>query len=404
MTDFQAELQRIEADIQAMDATTSGAKVLTPDTGGQVRLLYRTFQRLSLTGEIHPLRCLSAQVDLAIDSSPQQADLWLLKTHIALKRHRFAEAESVLRTEPSLATSSLAKLLQSDIDLQQGRYLASRQTIKSVLIADPTWDGFARLAHLASLMGSLREADELYTAAEDELSAKQMQTFAWLETQRGWMHFQRGDHAQAMVHYNRASSAFSGYWTVEERIAELQGAQGRFQEAIGVYLRLHADSPRPEWEHALGDLYWLAGRYELADQWKRSAYLQYVKSVREDESCYLHYLADLCGELAGHQREAIEWARQDLSLRSNFMTQADLAWALFRDGQINEAIEYMDTATAVGAVSARLYQQAAVIYSAAKQNELGRHFIRLAAATNPHPAKALVPSHNLTLIRWLGEA
>jgi tetratricopeptide (TPR) repeat protein len=251
-------------------------------------------------------------------------------------------------------------------------------------------------------MGHLREADELYAAAEDELTAKQMQTFAWLETQRGWMHFQRGNQAQAMIHYDRGNSAFSGYWLVEERIAELQGAQGRFEEAIAVYLRLHADSPRPELKHALGDLYWLSGRYELADRWKRSAYSQYMKSIGDGEIYNLHYLADLCGELAGHQREAVEWARQDVSLRNNFMTQADLAWALFRGGQLDEAIEYMAEATAVGAVSARMYQQAAVIYSAAKQNDLGRHFTRLAVAANPHPAKALVPSRHLALVRSVG--
>jgi tetratricopeptide (TPR) repeat protein len=402
MTDFQAELQRIEADVQAIEASTCAAKVLTPNAGGQVRLLYRKFQLLSLAGEIQLFGLLKAQVDAAIKSASHLVDLWLLKAHIALKRHRFDEAESALHAVPLLETSSLARLLQSDIDWQQGRFLVARQTIADVLAVDATWDAFARLAYIDNLMGHLREADELYAAAEDELSVKQMQTFAWLETQRGWMHFQRGNQVQAMIHYKRANSAFSGYWLVEERIAELQGAQGRFEEGIALYLRLHADSPRPELKHALGDLYWLSGRYDLADRWKRSAYSQYMKSIGDGEIYYLHYLADLCGELAGHQREAVEWARQDVSLRNNFMTQADLAWALFRDGQLDKAIEYMAEATALGAVSARMYQQAAVIYSAAKQNDLGRHFTRLAVAANPHPAKALLPSRHMTLVRSVG--
>jgi tetratricopeptide (TPR) repeat protein len=398
MTDFQAELQRIEADIQTIRATTSGAEVLTPDAGGQVRLLCREFQRIALTGEIHLLRSLNEQVDTALEASSHMVDLWLLKAHIALKRHRFDEAESALRAAPSLESSSPARLLQSDIDWQQGRYHVAQQTIESVLAVDTTWDAFARLAQVTYLMGNLREADELYAAAEDEVSAKQMQTFAWLETQRGFMHFQRGDYTQAMSHYNRAKSAFSGYWLVEERLAELQGAQGQFEEAIADYLRLYANSPRPEWAHALGDLYWLSGSYELADTWKRRAYSQYVKCVADGETYFLHYLTDLCGELAGHQAEAIEWARRDLSLRNNFTTQADLAWALFRGDQITEAVEHIATATAVGMASARLYQQAAVIFSAVEQNDLGRYYARLAITTNPHPAKAFIPSHNLTVV------
>ena len=399
MTDFQTELQRIEADIQAIETAACRPAVLTPDAGSWVRLLWRKFQRISLTGEIMSLRSLNAEVDAAIDASPHSVDLWLLKAHIGLKRHRFAEAEAALRAEPSLTNSSLARLLQSDINWQQGRYLAARQTIESVLAADPTWDAFARLAHITSVMGNLREADGHYTAAEDELTAKQMQTFAWLATQRGWMYFQRGDHAQAMTHYNRANTGFSGYWLVDERIAELQGVQGRFEEAIAGYLRLHANLPRPEWEHALGELYWLSGRYEIANQWKSRAYSTYVASTGDGETYYLHYLADLCGELAGHQQEAVEWARQDLAIRNNFITRADLAWALFRNGQIHEAVEHIPAATAVGAVSARLYYQAAVIYSAAKQNDLAHHYTRLAVATNPRPAKALVGSPHTIFVR-----
>ena len=393
MTDYDADLQRIEDDIHAIGcATRETAAVLSPDVGNAARLFYRNFQYTSLTGQINLLRRLDESLDIAISSSSRAADLWLLKAHVALKRHRFADAEAALRAEPSLKTFPLATLLQSDVDLQQGRYSAAREAIEAVLSIDKTWHALARLAYLTNLTGDLRSADEIYAAAEDELSAKEMQTFAWLEVQRGWMHFQRGHQTQAMVHYDRANAAYSGYWLVEERIAELIGAQGSFAEAIAAYQRLYAASPRPEWEHALGDLYSLSGDSQQAHDWKRSARSHYIESVESGETYYFHYLIDLCCELAGEEREAIEWARRDLSIRNNFMTQGDLAWALYRGGELTEAAEWVTKALACGAVSARLYLQAACIYSVANRADLGSHYMRLAMATNPLPARAHMPT------------
>ena len=161
MTDYQADLQRIVDDIHAIGCATRETVVLSPDVGNAARLFYRNFQHTSLTGQISLLRRLDESLDVAISSSSQAADLWLLKAHVALKRHRFADAEAALRAEPSLRTSPLARLLQSDVDLQLGRFLAARGAIEAVLSADKTWDALARLAHLTSLTGDLRSADEI---------------------------------------------------------------------------------------------------------------------------------------------------------------------------------------------------------------------------------------------------
>jgi tetratricopeptide (TPR) repeat protein len=390
MTDYLADLQRIEGDIHAIRCTM----LETPNVENVARMYSKNFQYISLTGRISFLRQLDVSLGVSISSSPQPADLWLLKAHVALKRHRFGEAEAALRSDPSLKGFALARLLQSDVDLQQGRYTAAHREIEAVLSIDQTWDALARLAYLKSLIGDVRSADQIYAAAEDELSSKEMQSFAWLLVQRGWMHFQRGNHSEAMAHYDRANVAYSGYWLVEERIAELTGAKGGFAEAIATYQRLYAASPRPEWEHALGNLYSLSGEPQRAQQWKRRAHSSYIQSVASGETYHFHYLADLCCELGGQEREAIEWARRDLANRSNFMTQGDLAWALYRGGESAEAVEWVTMALACGAVSARLYLQAACIYSAAGRADLGNHCMRLAMAFNPRPARAYMPAQH----------
>src|SRR5260370_35701863 len=141
MTDYQADLQRIEDDIHAIRcATRETTGVLSSDVGNAARLFYRNFQYASLTGQISLLRRLDESLDVAISSSLQAADLWLIKAHVALKRHRFADAEAALRAEPSLKTFPLARLLQTDLDLQQGRYSTARGAINAVISHDKMRD------------------------------------------------------------------------------------------------------------------------------------------------------------------------------------------------------------------------------------------------------------------------
>jgi len=388
MTDYERSLGLIEAELEALgSAVRETDAVFSAGSGNVVRILYKKFQYAALSGELTLLQPLDELLDGAIRSSPHPADLWLLKAHVALNRHRLAEAQAALRADPSLRASSPARLLQSDIDLQHGQYLSARSAIETVLSEGNTWDALARLAHLTSLMGDWRAADELYAAAEDELTAKQMQTFAWLEVQRGWMHFQRGHQAEAWVRYDRADAVYSGYWVVEERKAELIGAQGRFEEAVAVYRRLHTLSDRPEWQHALGDLYSLLGDTKSAYQWRCAAHTRYVESVARGETYYFHYLSDLCCELAGREGEAVEWARRDVSIRGNFLTHGHLAWALYRCGEVLAAVQWMGMALASGVVSARSFVQAACIYAAANQVEQGSRYMQLAMSANPHPPK-----------------
>lgn len=388
MTDYERSLGLVEAELKAVgSAVRETDAVFSAGSGNVVRILYKKFQYAALSGELTLLQPLDELLDVAIRSSRHPADLWLLKAHVALNRHRLAEAEAALRADPSLRASSPARLLQSDIDLQHGQYSSARNAIETVLSEGNTWDALARLAHLTSLMGDWRAADELYAAAEDELTAKQMQTFAWLEVQRGWMHFQRGHQAEAQVRYDRADAAYSGYWLVEERKAELIGAQGRFEEAVAVYGRLHTLSDRPEWPHALGDLYSLLGDAKSAYQWRCVAHTRYVESVKRGETYYFHHLSDLCCEWAGHEGEAVEWARRDVSIRGNFLTHGHLAWALYRCGEVLAAVEWMGMALDSGVVSARLFVQAACIYAAANQVDLGNRYMQLAMSANPHPPK-----------------
>src|SRR5262249_52473934 len=147
-------------------------------------------------------------------------------------------------------------------------------------------------------------------------------------------------------HYRRADAAYSGYWLVEEHIAELLGAQGRYDEAIARYQSIVSNSQRPDIEQAIGELCELAGRSGPAAYWKERALTAYLQSAQRNEVHYYHHIADYYTDVADDGAKAVKWAHKDLELRENFATQAALAWAFYRQGRLSEAVHWIGRALA----------------------------------------------------------
>src|SRR5207302_7510635 len=122
---------------------------------------------------------------------------------------------------PGLVSTPRGRALRADIDYQQGRYEEARKGYESLLRDDRAWDHLARLAYLESKLGNVEDAEALYVEAEDEITAKEMRAFAWVELQRGVLDLTHGRYEDAWAHYRQAGQAYSGYWLVDEHIAEL---------------------------------------------------------------------------------------------------------------------------------------------------------------------------------------
>jgi tetratricopeptide (TPR) repeat protein len=386
MSSYQLHIDRMAEQITSLRREIEAAPHVT--VSSYCRLFSSQFQLFSITGQIGQMTTLDDAIEGAIASSRVRSDLWLVQAYAALKLHRFVDAQRIVQAEPARLACPHGLLIQSDLDMARGRYAAAREKIVEALAEDVTWEGLARLAHLAGLLGDVETADHLYIRAQDELTVKQMHAYAWVEVQRGILDFQRGKYAKALAHYEHANQAYSGYWLIEERIAEVKGAQGCFTEAIEAYLDIYAKSARPECAHALGDLYALSGAIVTACEWKARALHRYLQSVSCGEVHYYHYLVELCCELPGEQEQALQWARNDEQLRSNYLTQSNVAWALYRSGRPHEAQGWISRALNSGVVCARLFLQAACVYAADGHAQLGNDYYQMATATNAVPAKA----------------
>jgi tetratricopeptide (TPR) repeat protein len=381
LTDFEIELERIDKEVAELE---DSALTLPVHSEKATRYVYRLYQRAALTGNLDELEEAGTALNSAIEQLGPGPDLYFLKANLDFKLHRLADVRRDLEMAPALRRSPQGRALQADLDFQEGRYEEARKGYESLIEVDRAWDDLARLAYLKSKMGDAEAAEQLYIEAEDELTAKEMRHYAWVELQRGVLDLSHGRYDEAAAHYERADQAYSGYWLVKEHIAEVLGAQGKFDEAVALYQKVIQQLPRPEFQQALGELYTFMGELEQAESWYEKALAAYLESVERGGVHYYHHLADFYMDVREDGREAVKWARKDIELRENFSTQAALAWALYRDGQFPEALDLMNQALSSGSRDARLLFQAAMIHRAAGGNGAGNLYLQMAAEINPH--------------------
>ncbi len=380
-TDYEIELERIDRDLSELG---DGALADPIDVEEATRFTYRLYHRVSLTGRLAEFDAVETAIDRAIRQVGPWADLCLLKANIDFKLHRLTEARRDLEMARGLADTPQGRALRADFDLQEGKYEEARRGYEDVIREYPTWDNLVRLAYFKAKMGDAEGAEQLYVEAEDEITAKEMRSYAWVELQRGLLDLAHGRYENARAHYERADAAYSGYWLVDEHIAGLLVGQGRFEDAVALYEQVVARVPRPDLQQALGDLYAAMGEPDRALPWHEKALAAYIESAQRGDVHYLHHLAAFYADVHQDGAEAVRWAREDLRLRPNFSTQAALAWTLYRNGRFDEALPIMQQALSSGVRDANLLSRAGMIYQAAGRIDEGKRCLREAAEINPH--------------------
>lgn len=353
LTDHGRDLARVEADLGEA-ATLEDAVAHGPDA--VTRVLQLHVLRASLTGRPAAQADVARIADRALELLGPWPDLCLLRADLAMRGHRLTDARRELARAPGAAECTQGRAVMVDLLVQQGDVDGAEQLATELVAEERTWDHLARLAHLAVVRGDVERADRLYVEAEDEITVKSMRSFAWVELERGRLCVLTGCTAAAHRHYTRAAKAYTGHWTVAQRMGELDAAVGRTQDAIRRLETVLTRTGRPEISQTLASLYARSGDLVRARKHRRQALATFVTSAFRGEALYLHHLAELADPGA-----AVGWARRDLQLRPNHLTRSTLALALLRDGRVAEARAEMSVALATGLRDPRLLARAAAV-------------------------------------------
>jgi len=309
--------------------------------------------------------------------------------HSQIASHEFSAARDTARELRKLVPGKAFSFgILGDALLELGDYGEAAFSFDQLAKAEPgSIDSEIRLARLALVRGELDRAPKHFNNAlrsTKDLTEPMPQLIAWCCVQLGQFYFGRGDWANAEKQYQAALEAMPDYYAALDHIAELRGAQEKHADAINLYQKIIARVPRPELCQALGDLYLFTGKADQAKPWHERALAGYLKSAGQDDARYFHHLAGFYCDSVENPEEALKWARKDLQIRHSVFAHDALAWALYRNGQFEDAAAEMKTALAEGTKDAHMVFHASMIFSANGDLARGKEFLGRAAEINPH--------------------
>jgi tetratricopeptide (TPR) repeat protein len=360
------------------------------DITAQNRLADIYLQRLRETGDFEWLRRAGEAACRSLASVPaeQNATGQFMQARVEYESHHFAVARdlatNLTKIEPGksrgFALLGDALLEFGELDQAAAAY-GEMQKRKG----DPI-EAETRLARLDLVRGasdSARMHFEKAIEAARQLSTPSPEIIAWCLVQSGQLSFNLGQWDAAEKNYQAALTERPDDIGALEHLAEVRAAQEKYEEAIALYEKVIARTPRPEFWQALGDVYAAMGKLTSAGTWHAKARDAYLKNAAEGNDHYFHHLAGFFSDTEENPAEALKWARRDLELRHTAASEDALAWALYRSGEFAQAAETANKMLARGTKDAHILGHAGMIFLAAGEPARGKKLLAEAAGINP---------------------
>ena len=360
------------------------------DIIAQNRLAEIYLRNLRATGDYEWLKRASEAVkhSLASVAAEQNATGLYMQARVEYESHHFAAARDLAskltKIEPGKSRGS-ALLGDAHLEFGDLHQAAAAYDEMQKRGSDPV-ESESRLARLESMRGNF---DAARTHLERALESAQQRSSAapeaagWCLVQLGELAFHTGQWDLAEKRFQSALELTPDDFAAKEHLAELRAAQEKYDEAIALYQKIVGSTPRPEFQQALGDVFAAMGKLEEARTWHERARDAYLKSANEGNAHYCHHLAGFFSDVEENPAEALKWARRDLELRQTAAARDTLAWALYRNGKLEEAAEMAKSALASGTKDAHILVHAGIILLASSDPGRGKELLTEAARINP---------------------
>lgn len=330
-------------------------------------------------------KALARALELRPDPSTA-AGVTTLLALVQFARHDFQGAlRSAQRAVAWGSPGLFAYTLIGDASVELGDYEGADEAYAKLLGLTGPAHPHSRLAYLRFLRGDLPGAIAAMERAVEAVVGAEVprENVAWTQFSLAelWFHVGRLDRSEAAC--RDALASYPGYHRALAGLARVEAARRRYPEAAALYRRALAVIPLPEYAAALGDVLWKQGQLgEAKKQYDLVEYIGLLNAVNR-----VVYNRELALFLADHDlkpRQALELARRELDVRRDLYTHDVLAWTLYRNGRLQEALAEMTEALRLGTRDARLFFHAGLIHHALGHAEQAREYLEQALATNPH--------------------
>ncbi|HWN81036.1 MAG TPA: hypothetical protein VNM87_02965, partial [Candidatus Udaeobacter sp.] len=288
---YAQELAQLEATIAGLNARIQQQEN-APSAYEQAAGAH--LQRARLTGDYADYAAAESLITRAFAISPPGAGPFLTRAHLNFTLHRLAPIEADLKAEERSvmvddATRADITALRANIDFHSGRYPEARRGFEAAHQLHRSIGSLLNLATYDWQTGDFAAAESLLDSAEAMYHGEYAEPRAWVHLQRGLMDLDRGRWDEALAHYHRADSVLSGWWLVQEHIAEVTTLEGHSDQALAMYEYIVARTGNPEFMDAIAKIQLAKGDSAAAQPW-----------IDRAEKIYTDRLARFPEASAGH--------------------------------------------------------------------------------------------------------
>ena len=320
----------------------------------------------------------NACVDVALDVSPDDKLALDVRTLVLLNDHKFQEARElsekilVKHPEDAMAWGNL-----SDALLELGDFTKAADAAQKMMDLKPNLPSYSRASYFRWLSGDSKAALEYARLAIDSgRDPKDAEPQSWEIVQAAliWMH--KGDYGGADAGFEKALSLQSEFPPALVGRGRVAMAKGDPKRAAELFSRAYTQSPLVETAWLMGDAREAAGDAKGAEE----AFAQAEKEGRRSDPRTLSLMWSTKNKNAAESLALIESEKKK---RGDIYTDEALAWALYRNGKLEEAKVAIDRARSHGTKDARLMYHQGAIHIATGDTANGRKLVAEALALNP---------------------
>jgi tetratricopeptide (TPR) repeat protein len=283
--------------------------------------------------------------DQALLMQPAHPAALEVRQAVLLNEHRFAEArrlaEEIVRRAPA---DAVAWGTLGDSALELGDYQTAADAYQRMVDLKPDLRSYSRGAWMRWLVGDGDGAVELMATAAQSGRGEPR---AFCLVQLGDLRAHRGAYDQARAAYEEALSEQPGYAPALAARGRLHLAGGRTGEALADLEAALRVQPTTATRAAYVEALWAAGREAQARE--ELARLDREGRREDPRALALFY--------ASHDLEpalALSLAQREAAARPDIFSLDVLAWALYRNGRLDEAWAAIQQATRLGTRDPRM--------------------------------------------------
>lgn len=382
---FDAERAELDAEVAFHLDRVAAA----PDDRGRKELAAAALlSRARLTGDWDDYARADELLTEAFALATAPAGPWSTLASLQFSLHRFvvlpASIDRIAQIGiPSTTRDADVAARRGALALSTGRYDEGLTLLGQSLDSEDTIGARATRAIGLSHTGDVDAAEDELVLAANGYHGTRQEPRAWYQLHLGILDLERGRWDEALAHFEDADQELSGYWLVDEHIAEVMTLQGRTDEAVTLYRDVIERTDAPEFMDALAAIELERGNDAAAQELIAASRERWeAKMQRFPEAAWGHALGHYLD--FGEPARALEIAELNHGLRPDGEAHVLLAEALLANDRAADALPIIEVALASPYESAGLHATAASVYAALGREEDAAAQRALALAIDPH--------------------